>query len=411
MINIPKGTKDVLPQESFKWQQIRRNIEQIAKIYNLKEITTPVFEHTELFVRGVGESTDIVNKEMYTFLDKGNRSLTLRPEGTAPVVRSFIENGMFNNAMPIKLFYLTPSFRYEKPQSGRLRQHTQFGVEIFGPDSYLADGEAILIMDSFYKSLSLSPTFVLNTIGCEEDRKSFKAAFKKYVEPKIHEYCTDCKRRYHQNPLRMLDCKSSTCKKLVEDAPKLSQFLCDKCSNSFNNLKNLLTQLKINFIENNKLVRGFDYYTGVVFEVILEGVDYAMGGGGRYNNLVEELGGNPTAVVGFGIGIERVLLYLENNNIDVFKEDKPNIYIASATENMTYIFKFVEDLRLNGIACEFDKMDRSLKAQFKYADKLEVDYVLVIGDDEINSKIFTLKNMKTGEHSKFTKDELIAKLK
>lgn len=411
MINIPKGTKDVLPQESYKWQHIRRNIEQIAKIYNLKEITTPVFEHTELFVRGVGESSDIVNKEMYTFLDKGNRSLTLRPEGTAPVVRSFIENGMFNEAMPVKLFYLTPNFRYEKPQSGRLRQHTQFGVEIFGPNNYLADGEALSIMNSFYKSLSLSPTFVINTIGCEEDRNKFKEALKEYVEPNLDKYCSDCKRRFHQNPLRMLDCKSVTCKNLIEDAPKLSQFLCDECSTTFDNLKNLLTQLKINFFVNNKLVRGFDYYTGLVFEVMLDGVDYAMGGGGRYNNLVEELGGNPTSVVGFGIGIERVLIYLDSNNKNIFKEHKPKVYIAAATKDMQYIFKFVEELRANNISCEFDTMDRSLKAQFKFAGKLETDYVLVIGDDEIDSQIFTLKDMKTGEQSKLTKDELIEKLK
>lgn len=411
MINIPKGTKDILPQESYKWQQIRKIIEKIASSYNLKEITTPVFEHTELFIRGVGESSDIVNKEMYTFLDKGNRSLTLRPEGTAPVVRSFIENGMFNNAMPVKLFYFIPNFRYEKPQSGRLRQHTQFGVELFGPNNYLADGEVLSIMNNFYKSLDISPTFLINTIGCEQDRKAFIKVFKQFVAPNLNDYCADCKRRFNQNPLRILDCKSVTCKKLIKSAPTLHDYLCNDCKSTFVDLQNLLTKLNIKFVVDSYLVRGFDYYTGLVFEATADGVDYALGAGGRYNNLVQELDGQPTSVVGFGIGIERVLLYLENNKINVFEEKELLIYIASATTNMAFVFKCAEKLRQHGISCELDLMQRSLKAQFKYANKMKATYVLVIGDDEINSENLSLKNMKTGEQSHIKLDELINKLK
>lgn len=410
MIHIPKGTKDILPSESHKWQKVRDIITTLAKRYNLKQIDTPAFEHTELFTRGVGNSSDIVNKEMYTFLDKGGRSITLRAEGTAPVVRSFVENAMWNQPLPLKLFYLNANFRYERPQAGRLRQHHQFGLELFGSSSYTADAEVIFIMNDFYKALDISPTFSLNTIGCTSDRANFITALKQNIQPNLEDYCADCKRRFEQNPLRILDCKNQKCNKMTATAPKLSEFLCEECTSSFKGLLDLLQAQNINYKVSDNLVRGFDYYTGLVLEVEVEGVDYAMGGGGRFDNLVEELDGKPTPVVGFGIGIERLLLYLEQAQKNVFNTNDPTIYVANATKDTTYITNLIQELRQNNISAETDLMTRSLRAQFRYADKLQFKYVVVVGDDEISSGKFTLKNMQTGKELSVNKEQLIQQL-
>ena len=410
MINIPKGTKDILPFESYKWQEVRNVINNLKNKYNLHEIVTPMFEHTELFIRGVGNSTDIVNKEMYTFNDKGGRSLTLKPEGTAGVARSFIENGLFNETLPLKLFYITPCFRYEKPQAGRLRQHTQFGCEMFGADSVEADAEAILLACDFYKSFGINPTVLINNLGCSSCRDKYKQVLKDFFADKVENMCDDCKKRYQTNPLRILDCKVDICKEVTKNAPKITDVLCDECNNRFEQLKNILSSLNVNYKFDPMLVRGLDYYTNLIFEFVDEDKKLgqnALGGGGRYNNLIEELGGKPTPVVGFGIGIERLLLYLENKGIQVKNNQELTVYVASATTNTTEIIKFVKFLRDNNIAVEHNLSNRSLKAQFKYADKLNAKYVITVGDTELESNSYSVKELSTGKQENIKKDNLI----
>ena len=413
MINIPKGVKDVLPSESYKWQKVRKVIEKLQKQYNLKEISTPEFEHTELFVRGVGESSDIVNKEMYTFLDKGNRSITLKPEGTAGVARSFVENGLFNDTMPLKMWYLSHCFRYEKPQEGRLRQHTQFGVEMYGADTPMANAEILLIATSYFKEFGIDPVVHINDLGCPDCKKAYIETLKKYIKPNLDKLCPDCQRRFNQNPLRLLDCKVSECKEILKDAPLINSCLCDTCNNNFNELINILDSLNINYEVNPKLVRGLDYYTNLVFEFVDNDKKMgqnALGGGGRYNNLVQELGGKATPVVGFGLGVERLLLYLEKKGIVIDNPNKVDVYIAKATDNNLYVLALAEKLRKTGFAVETDLVGRSLKAQFKYADKLSAKYVIVIGDDEISNGEVVVKNMQNGEQKSVKVSNLLKEL-
>ncbi len=409
MINIQKGTKDMLPKDSFKWQKVREVMMELARKYNLKEISTPVFESTELFVRSDGESSDIVNKEMYTFLDKGNRSITLKPEGTAGVVRSYIENGLGNEILPVKVFYLSPCYRYEKPQAGRLREHHQFGVEIFGPNTLASDIETILIACEFYKAFGIEPTINLNFLGCDECKAKYREEIRNFTEPHLSEMCEDCNKRHNTNPLRMLDCKSIVCQGIVANAPKMNECLCDKCQTKFEDIKKMLTSLGIKYNINPKLVRGLDYYTDLVFEFVDEDVTLgqnALGGGGRYDNLVASLGGKPTPVIGFGIGIERLLLYLESKGIQIEEENKLDVYVASNTDNENYIIKFVSSLRRKGFAVESNLMDRSLKSQFKYADKIGAKFVIAIGEDEISENKLTVKNMTTGEQVKVWSNDI-----
>ncbi len=410
MINIPKGTKDVLPSESYKWHYVYKVIDKIAKRYNLKEIMTPTFEHTELFVRGVGDSSDIVNKEMYTFLDKGERSITLKPEGTAGVVRSFVENGLFNNPMPLKVYYKTPCFRYEKPQAGRLREHHQFGVEMFGSNNPESELEIFMLLNDFYKSFDLNPVFSINYLGCEVCNKAYKENLKKFVEPKLDKFCPDCKVRYSKNVLRMVDCKVAECKELLKDAPTLTSSLCDECQSKFDTIKKGLDALGIKYVVDSNLVRGLDYYTGTVFEIL--NVDKqtgqsALGGGGRYNRLVEELGGKATPVIGFGIGIERLILFLESRGFDFSDNEKVDVYLATATENNYAVLQIAQTLRNANIGVETDLMSRGLKAQFKYADKLGCRFVIVVGDEELNMEEVTVKEMSTGEQKRIKIDDLV----
>lgn len=409
MINIQKGTKDMLPKDSYKWQKVRSTVMEIARKYNLKEISTPVFESTELFVRSDGDSSDIVNKEMYTFLDKGNRSLTLKPEGTAGVVRSYIENGLGNETLPMKLFYITPCYRYEKPQAGRLREHHQFGCEIFGPNSLASDIEAVLIAFDFYKSFGIEPVIHINFLGCEECKVNYKDTLKSFAEPHLGEMCEDCHKRYETNPLRILDCKSPICKDILKEAPIITDCLCPKCSSKFNDFKKMLSAFGIKYVVDSKLVRGLDYYTDLVFEFVDEDKELgqnALGGGGRYDNLVNALGGKPTPVIGFGIGIERLLLYLETKGLSIENDSKLNVYVASNTENENYVIKFVKSLRNKGFSVESDLMARSLKSQFKYADKINAQFVITIGDEEINENKISIKNMSTGEQIKIWSNDV-----
>lgn len=413
MINIPKGTKDMLPNESYKWNYIKNKAREIARKYNIKEISTPVFEHTELFVRGVGKSSDIVNKEMYTFLDKGERSITLKPEGTAGAVRSFIENSMFNEPMPIKMFYFTPCYRYEKPQAGRLREHHQFGVELFGATGTRADAEILMIATDFYKSLGLTPKVVLNNLGCVECRKNYVQKLKEYFSPQINEVCEDCKNRLKTNPLRILDCKVEDCKRIINDAPKISTCLCDDCKNNFNNLLSVLNSLKINYEINETLVRGLDYYTNLVFEFWDDdGINKAaLGGGGRYDNLVEELGGKSTPVVGFGIGLERLIMYMESKNIAFEQDKRLDCYIVSMINDDVMILNIAKNLRDNGISCETDLVNRSVKSQFKYANKINAKFTIILGEDELKNNSVKLKNMDSGEEIFVNLEDLVKKIK
>jgi len=414
MINIQKGTKDMLPKDSYKWQKVREVMLELSRKYNLKEISTPVFESTDLFVRSDGDSSDIVNKEMYTFLDKGGRSITLKPEGTAGVVRSFIENGLGNDILPIKLCYISPCYRYEKPQAGRLREHHQFGVEMFGPNTLASDIEIILIAYDFYKSFGINPTIHINFLGCDHCKNNYKETIRNFARPHLDEMCEDCHKRYETNPLRMLDCKSPICKSIVASAPKMNECLCEKCTTKFNDFKKMLTSLGIKYVQDDKLVRGLDYYTDLVFEFVDEDVTLgqnALGGGGRYDNLVEALGGKSTPVVGFGIGIERILLYLENKGLEISHDDRIDVYVASNTDNENFIIKFVSSLRRKGFGVESNLMDRSLKSQFKYADKINAKFVIAIGDDEINENKLTVKNMSTGDQIKIWSNDIEEYLK
>ena len=412
MINIPKGTKDVLPKDSYKWHRVQDFVSILRDKYNLKEIMTPTFEHTELFQRGVGDGSDIVRKEMYTFLDKGERSLTLKPEGTASVARAFIENNLANEVLPIKFYYLTPCFRYERPQAGRLREHHQFGVEIYGANTPQADVEAISIAIEFYKCFGINPTVELNTLGCEHCRQNYLNALKEYYAQHLKDMCQDCKERYEKNVLRILDCKVDVCKQITKDAPIVRDYICDDCKQKFNDTLSLLDALSIPYIINDRLVRGIDYYTNLVFEFIDRDKELgqnALGAGGRYNHLVEELGGKPTPVVGFGLGIERILLYAENKGILLTQDKEVDYFVASMIEDKPYTLKVVKDLRDKGYNVEYDLLGRSLKAQFKYADKIGAKNVCVIGQDEYESGLLTLKNMQSHDEKKITLDKIARK--
>lgn len=412
MINIPKGTKDILPKESYKWHRVQEFVALLRDKYNLKEIITPTFEHTELFQRGVGDGSDIVRKEMYTFLDKGERSLTLKPEGTASVARAFIENNLANEVLPIKFYYVTPCFRYERPQAGRLREHHQFGVEIYGANTPQADVEAINIAIDFYKCFGINPTVELNTLGCEHCRQNYLNALKEYYGKHLDSMCQDCKERYEKNVLRILDCKVDSCKHITKSAPIVREYICEDCKQKFNETLSLLDALSIPYTINDRLVRGIDYYTNLVFEFVDKDKELgqnALGAGGRYNHLVEELGGKPTPVVGFGLGIERILLYAENKGIELDQDQQLDYFVASMIEDKAYTLRVVKELRDKGYNVEYDLQNRSIKAQFKYADKIGAKNVIVIGQDEYESGLLTLKNMENHDEKKITLDKIARK--
>lgn len=397
MINIPKGTKDVLPSEAYKWHFVENTARRISALYNLKEIRTPVFEHTELFLRGVGDTTDIVNKEMYTFLDKGERSITLKPEGTAGVVRSFIENGLASGVLPLKMYYIIPVFRYERPQAGRLREHHQFGVEIFGGKGPETDAEVILLARDYIAALGVENVELnLNSIGCKHCRPKFNEALKEYLRPHLSEMCPTCNARFEKNPLRILDCKEEACSKINAGAPKTVDFLCDECREHFEQLKSILDSCGVKYKLNPKLVRGLDYYSKTVFEFVSTdiGAQGTVLGGGRYDTLIENLGGPSVPAIGFGSGIERMLLVLENTGKNIPEEAPVGVYAAGLDDaGRRAAFALVNDLRKAGISAEFDHAARSVKAQFKYAGKIGAKYVAVIGSNELESGEYTVKNM------------------
>ena len=399
-IQIPKGTKDVLPQDSYKWQYVEGLAREVARLFNIKEIRTPVFEHTELFARGVGDTTDIGTKEMYTFNDKGDRSITLKPEGTAGVGRSYIENGLGNGALPMKMYYIIPAFRYERPQAGRLREFHQFGVEVYGSSTAQTDAETILVADTLLKKLGIQVKLRLNSIGCPTCRAEYNRALKEFFAPQLDKLCGDCKTRFEKNPLRLLDCKEEGCKVINKDAPQILDYLCEDCHAHFEEVKTCLQLAGVDYEIDSRIVRGLDYYSRTVFEFVSTsiGAQGTVCGGGRYDGLIEQLGGKPTPAVGFAAGIERLLMVMESNGVVIPEPEKPVVYIAGMdAECRKQAFLLASKLREKGLNAEVDLMDRSVKAQFKYADKLGAKYVAVIGGNELAEGKANVKNMQNGE--------------
>ena len=398
----PKGTRDVLPAESYRWQYVEEKIRDITGRYGFKEIRTPVIEHTELFLRSVGDTTDVVQKEMYTFNDKGGRSITLKPEGTAGTVRMFVEHGLFAEAMPMKVYYLNcPVFRYERPQAGRLREHHQFGVECFGAPEASADAEIISMAWEIFTSLGAKDlTVKLNSIGCPKCRDNYQKALKEYLSGRREELCEDCRTRLEKNPLRVLDCKVDVCKKINAGAPHTMDYVCEECREHMNKLTEFLDSIGIPFEMDPMLVRGLDYYTRTVFEIVsgASGAQGTLCGGGRYDGLVKQIGGPDIPAVGFGLGIERLLLYLDQLGVEIPKQDSADVMIfGMGDKERRKSFELVYDLRRLGYAADTDHVGRSVKANFKYAGKLEAKYVLVIGENELNAGKGNLKKMSTGE--------------
>lgn len=407
-----KGTKDVLPKDVHKNQYIEATALDIASKFGYKEIRTPVFEHTELFQRGVGDTTDVVQKEMYTFDDKGGRSITLRPEGTAGAVRSFLENGLCNEALPQKVCYLTSCYRYEKPQAGRLREFHQFGVECFGTASPLADAEIIALAKSIFDTLGVRDlSLEINSIGCPKCRAEYHKALKEYFASRKDELCDTCKGRLDRNPMRILDCKSPICHEIAQGAPVVIDYLCDECKEHFEKVQKYLDAQNIEYKINPQIVRGLDYYTKTVFEFVSNsiGAQGTVCGGGRYDGLVEELGGQHTASLGFAMGLERLMLLMEAQGCEFPQAEKPDLFIVALGEKATLkAVEIAKDMREEGFSALLDLNQRSIRAQMKYADKLGAKFNVVIGDNEVENKIAKLKNMQTGEETEINLDTFVS---
>ena len=401
LTQCPRGTKDVLPVNSYQWQYTEEKMRRAAALAGYREVRTPVFEHTELFLRGVGDTTDIVQKEMYTFKDKGDRSITLKPEGTAGAARCFLESGLFNDPLPCKMYYLNaPIFRYEAPQSGRLREHHQFGLECFGAQDATTDAELILLAYRLLSGLGIKNLSVnINSIGCPECRPKYHAMLKDYLADRLDGLCETCRSRFERNPLRVLDCKEKKCQELVKDAPSMLDVLCDDCREHFRRLQECLESAGIPYRVNSRIVRGLDYYTKTVFELITETKDgnLTVCGGGRYDHLLSQLGGPDLPAVGFGMGIERVLMLLEQEGIRIPEPRQYDAFVTYMGENGIRAFELTEKLRSEGIRADMDHCSRSLKAQFKYANKTGAPVTATIGDEEAAQGLVKLKNMDTRE--------------
>ena len=412
----PRGTKDITPKDVYKWHYIEKKFREICALYGYEEIRTPIFEHTEVFSRSVGDTTDVVQKEMYSFTDRGDRQLSLKPEGTAGVIRSFIENKMYADTQPTKLYYITPCFRYERPQAGRQRQFHQFGIEVLGSDGPSVDAEVISLAVQFFNEMGLKNLSVnINSVGCPTCREEYNRKLKEYLDQKVDVLCETCLERKDKNPIRVIDCKNPTCKENLQDIPFMIDHLCEDCKDHFDKLQTYLKEMDINYVVDKTIVRGLDYYKKTAFEIISNdiGSQSTVCGGGRYDGLVEQLGG-PKGIsgIGFALGAERLLLTLENNNIEIENPKSTDIYIATIGDAAkTKSFKLIKDLRTNHISADNDHLDKSLKAQFKYSDKLNAKYTVVIGDDELANDTATLKNMKTSEQTTIKLSELVDELK
>ena len=406
-----KGTKDVLPNESYKNQYIEATCLGVAENFGYKEMRTPVFEHTELFQRGVGDTTDVVQKEMYTFDDKGGRSITLRPEGTAGAARAFLENGLSNEALPQKICYLTSCYRYEKPQAGRLREFHQFGIECFGATSPLADAEMISLAKQIFDELGVKDLHLeLNSIGCPKCRAEYHKALKEYFSQYKDKLCDTCNDRLERNPMRILDCKSPVCSEIAKGAPVVLDYLCDECREHFQKVKSYLDAANIEYIVNPQIVRGLDYYTKTVFEFVSDaiGSQGTVCGGGRYDGLLEELGGQHTPSLGFGMGLERLQLVMEAQGCNFPEPSRPDLFIVAMGEKATLkAVEIAKDMRDEGFSVVYDLNGRSLRAQMKYADKLGSKFNVVIGDNEVENKVVSLKDMATGKSSEINLDTFV----
>ncbi|MDY2881627.1 MAG: histidine--tRNA ligase [Romboutsia timonensis] len=416
LTKAPRGTKDITPKDAYKWNYVENKFREICSLFGYEEMRTPVFEHTELFKRSVGDTTDIVQKEMYSFTDKGGRDITLKPEGTAGVVRAFIENKLYADTQPTKLFYITPCFRYERPQAGRQRQFHQFGIEALGSDKPSLDAEVIALAVQFFTEVGLKDLAVsINSVGCPTCRAEYNARLKEYLDAKSDVLCETCLERKDKNPMRVIDCKNPTCKENLNDIPFMVDHICDDCKDHFEKLQTYLKEMDINFVVDKTIVRGLDYYKKTAFEIISNdiGSQSTVCGGGRYDGLVEQLGG-PKGVsgIGFGLGAERLLLTMENNNIEIENPYATDIFIVTiGDEAKTKSFKLLKDLRTNHISAENDHLDRSVKAQFKYSDKINAKFTIVIGDDELANDTATLKNMSTSEQTTIKLSEIVQELK
>lgn len=412
MIQKPKGTIDLYGNDGKKFIYIQSLINEIMKKFNFEYIKTPTFEQTDLFKRGVGETTDIITKETYDFLDRSDRELTLRPEGTAGVVRSFIENKMYADSnQPKKLYYFSSAFRYERPQAGRLREHTQFGIEILGSDSILSDAEAISIGYNTLKMIGLKNIVLkINTLGDKESRESYKKALIDYLKPNIDQLCSDCQTRYLNNPLRILDCKIDQASEVLKNVPKFENYLNDNSKKRFNEVKEALDALEIEYVVDNKLVRGLDYYCHTVFEFQAEipgfGSQNTICAGGRYNNLVETIGGPNTPGIGFGMGLERLLLAVEQEENNLLNE-RLDLFVVNLSSTKEEVYALVNNLRLNGFSVETDYLDKNLKAQFKQIERLNPKYFVIIGDEELLSNKVKIKDNDTKEEQEIDLFDLV----
>ncbi len=411
----PRGTNDFLPEDTAKWQYIEKLLREICRQFGYAELRTPIFEETALFLRGVGDTTDIVQKEMYTFEDTGGRSLTLRPENTASAVRAYVENKLFAGQQPVRLFYMGPMFRYERPQAGRFRQFHQFGVECFGPASPAADAEVIALAWEFYRRLGLKNLELnLNSVGCPNCRPAYRQALQDFLRPHLLELCPTCQERFEKNPLRILDCKNPQCQQFLQGAPTTLDALCDECHEHFEAVQSYLHAAAIPYRLNTKLVRGLDYYTNTAFEILLSdiGAQSAVCGGGRYNGLVEELGGKATPGVGFALGMERVFSALTAQKLALPEQPGLDVFVAVLDKQaQTMAFQLACNLRQSGLAAGYDTMERSLKAQFKYADSQRAAYTLLVGGEELTRGSVVLRDMQSSEQTEQSINEIVAILK
>ena len=413
MIQIPRGTQDILPKDSYKWQYIEDTLKNVCEKYNYQEIRTPIFESTDLFVRAVGDTTDIVNKEMYTFKDKGDRSMTLRPEGTAPVVRSYIENKMYGDPnQPIKVFYNQPMFRYERQQKGRYRQFVQFGVEAIGVEDPLIDVEILSMLMAFYESFGLKDLELhINSIGDFDSRKEYQKALQEHFRPRIDEFCDDCQSRIDTNPMRILDCKADKDHPLMSTAPKITDYLNDESLEYYEKVKSQLDKIGIKYVEDPSLVRGLDYYTHTAFELMSTADGFGsittLAGGGRYNGLVEMLDGPAETGIGFALSIERLLLALEAEGIDILNPHTLDLYVVTmGEESRDYASVLLSQLREKGITADMDYKARGMRAQMRDADRKNAAYTIVIGDNELEEVKVNVKNMSTGEEVAYSFENL-----
>ena len=415
LTNAPRGTKDILPDTVGDWNYVEGEIRELCRRFGYSEIRTPIFEHTELFQRGIGEGTDVVDKEMYTFTDRGERSITLRPENTASAVRAYLQNKLYAQSNLVKLFYIGSMFRYDRPQAGRMREFHQFGVEALGEANPAVDAEVILLAMNLLEGLGLKDLELsINSVGCPKCRSKYRTMLQDFFRDKLEDLCEDCRSRFERSPLRILDCKKDSDKPYMADAPKITDCLCEECAEHFAKLKELLTSAGISFTHDPRLVRGLDYYTKTAFEIKYPplGAQSAVAGGGRYDGLIEEMGGNPTPAVGFATGLERLLLALESQNLLPEKNRSVDAYVVALGEAaQAEGFKLLNSLRQQGLSAAMDFAGRSMKAQMKQANKLGAKYSVILGEDEIVEGVVMLRSMEDSSQAKVPMNQVAEKIK